>query len=292
MDTSKLLILAVALNCASASTAFAATAILTWDAAPAAEMVTGWKIYYDRDQAGPPYDGTEANEGPSPIDVPLGTLADPTAPTLEITGLESCVSYWFTASAYNDAGESDFSGEVEKKVVAPPGNLAAVSNTPGEVTLTWVAPPAGDPGIIPNYQIYYDLDGPGEPYSGAGSPFGIPAANEVTIEGLTTRATYWFVVDSVCDNFANKRSEEVSVVVAAEEEEMPDPDMGTPTPPPVIPDDPDTGAQEPPAAELSDEGCGCATGAQPASVVWLAFLAVAGVFRMRRRATSRARRRR
>lgn len=269
---------------ASPNAAWAVTSTLSWDPAPDAEMVTGWKIYYDRDQPGPPYDGTDANEGPSPIDVPIASIADPMMPTIQISGLESCVTYWFAATAYNDAGESDFSAEVEKKVVAKPSDVMAVSNAPGEVTVSWGGPPADDPGMIPGYQIFYDLDTSGEPYSAPGSPFAVSGVTEVNLTGLTTRATYYFVVDSVCDNFASNRSDEVSVQVIAELPGQPGSDVGTQPNPPPGDDEVDMGTEPAPSGELADDGCGCRVGGRPAPSAWLGLLfAVVGVGRRKLR---------
>lgn len=250
----------------------AAKATLSWDPPAAGEMVTGWKVYYDRDMAGAPYEGTEADQGPSPIDLPIASIADPMAPSFEVTGLESCVTYYFALTAYNDAGESDFSNEASKKVAAAPRNLTAVSQVPGEVLLTWEGPPPDDPGIIPGYQVFYDLDGPGEPYSAPGSPFTNPTT-EANLTGLTTNATYWFVVDSVCDNFASSRSEEVSVQVIAELPDGPDPDPVDPTPIEPTPDPGDDGDDEP-AATTTDAGCGCASAPHSANGSWLLVVAL------------------
>lgn len=271
----KLVLVGVFVSWAPVS-AEAAEAVLTWEYAEPDPSITGWKIYYDSDQPGPPYDGTEANEGPSPIDVPIATLADPSMPTVTLTGFESCKVYWFAATAYNDAGESDFSGEVEKKLVAKPRDVTAVSEAVGEVHLSWNGPPDDDPGMIPSYQISYDWDGPGEPYTAAGSPLSISGVTEIVLSNLTTNATYYFVVDSICDNFATKRSDEVSVRVISEL-----PDMGS-TPGPVIPTQPDpvSGADMGTDADTyvgaADEGCACTTGAPRTSGAW-SMLALLGV---------------
>jgi hypothetical protein len=54
---------------------------------------------------GPPYNGVDANEGDSPIDVGGGT-------TFTLTGLVDSETYSFSITAYNDAGESSYSNQV------------------------------------------------------------------------------------------------------------------------------------------------------------------------------------
>jgi len=62
-------------------------------------------LYYKAGADGPAYDGTEANEGESPIDVGLST-------TFTLTGLDETETYFFTLTAYNDDAESGPSNEV------------------------------------------------------------------------------------------------------------------------------------------------------------------------------------
>ena len=45
------------------------SASLSWDAIPSTMMGYGYKVYYDNDASGPPYQGTGATQGDSPIDV-------------------------------------------------------------------------------------------------------------------------------------------------------------------------------------------------------------------------------
>ena len=45
------------------------TAQLSWDAIPSATTGYGYKVYYDTDASGPPYEGTGLPEGDAPIDV-------------------------------------------------------------------------------------------------------------------------------------------------------------------------------------------------------------------------------
>ena len=85
---------------------------LVWDANMESD-IAGYKIYYDID-AGPPYDGMEAQEGFSPIDVMLGQDEDSDLDIVQYTthGLPDGI-YFFSVTAYNSKGlESGYSNEV------------------------------------------------------------------------------------------------------------------------------------------------------------------------------------
>lgn len=65
-------------------------------------QVEGYKLYYKKGgSAGPPFDGSDAIEGRSPIHIPGLT-------SFTICGLENNATYHFALTAYNSAGESDF----------------------------------------------------------------------------------------------------------------------------------------------------------------------------------------
>lgn len=75
---------------------------LAWSTDPA---VDGYKVYYKAGSSGPPYDGTGAAEGDSPIDV--GWLSEFT-----LRNLSDDEDYYFALTAYNEYGESGYSPEV------------------------------------------------------------------------------------------------------------------------------------------------------------------------------------
>ena len=116
--------LAVALvGLALAQSAAAATVTLSWDA----QAVDGFRVYYGGSTA---YDGTEAVQGPSPVGVPSSSLADPNAPSFQLSGLTSCTHVYFALTAYNfdgDGGilESDLSNQVDITVVQRPLDVVA-----------------------------------------------------------------------------------------------------------------------------------------------------------------------
>ncbi len=73
----------------------------SWSANP--EPVTGYKLYYKKGgEAGPPFNGTGAQQAPSPISVGKKT-------GFTITGLQNNTTYHFAITAINNTTESDFS---------------------------------------------------------------------------------------------------------------------------------------------------------------------------------------
>lgn len=108
-----------------ARSGFAAQITLAWD--PNTEVnLAGYKIYYKGDTPGAQYDGTGANEGDSPIDVPLELLIDEDSPEYKLTGLSDTKTYYFVVTAYDyDTRESGYSGEVST------GSTASAASTGG-----------------------------------------------------------------------------------------------------------------------------------------------------------------
>jgi MYXO-CTERM domain-containing protein len=196
--------------------ATAATVTLAWDANTEPEVI-GYKIYYDTD-SGHPYEGTQANEGPSPVDFPVSSLADPTAPSVELSGLPSCTYFYFAVTAYDASAESDYSGEVSARLVAKPESVTATAESATSLRVSWVAPPADDDGTIPRFFVHYDTDS-GEPYEGAGSPIEVatsslsdPSNPSYVLSGLVAGTTYYVAVASGCDDDTRKLSEEATGV--------------------------------------------------------------------------------
>ena len=81
------------------------TAQLSWDPIPSTTMGYGYKVYYDTDGPGPPYEGTGLPEGDAPIDVRNLT-------EFTLTGLRGR-RIWVTVTAYDTLGrESWYASEV------------------------------------------------------------------------------------------------------------------------------------------------------------------------------------
>jgi hypothetical protein len=107
--------------------AVAADVELAWDANTESNLA-GYYLYYKTGSSGAPYDGTEANEGDSPIQVPLGDLPDQDNPSYTITGLSDTETYFFVVTAFNtDGHESGYSNEVSYQ---PPPTSPPSSNLP------------------------------------------------------------------------------------------------------------------------------------------------------------------
>lgn len=106
-----------------AGAASAGTVTLAWDANTESDLA-GYKLYYDTAVAREPYDGEGADQGKSPIELPLAALTTAAAPQYTLTGL-SQKTYFFAVTAYNTDGlESGYSNEVRanlKPPVAPSG---------------------------------------------------------------------------------------------------------------------------------------------------------------------------
>lgn len=94
------ILILIALSIFLTTTSFAKDYSFSWTANDG--QVEGYKFYYKKGgSAGPPFDGSEAIEGESPI-----TIAD--FNSLTISGLEDNTTYHFALTAYNGVDESDF----------------------------------------------------------------------------------------------------------------------------------------------------------------------------------------
>jgi len=98
----------------------AATVALSWDA-NTEPTLAGYRVYYKSGSSLLPFDGTEASEGISPIDVRSSTTAT-------ISGLDPDKSYYFTVTAYDSLGvESDYS-----RIVYVPGAGVLAGDVDGD----------------------------------------------------------------------------------------------------------------------------------------------------------------
>jgi len=84
---------------------------LAWDPNEEADL-DGYKIYYKCCVSGPPYDGSEAYQGDSPVLVYLEDLQNNNNPKFELDGLSKQNDYYFTVTAFDsEFNESAFSRE-------------------------------------------------------------------------------------------------------------------------------------------------------------------------------------
>ena len=132
-----------------ASTASARSISLAWNANPESD-VAGYKIYYQSDSPTLPFDGVEANEGASPIDV--GDLTD-----FSLSGLSDSRIYYFAVVAYNADGiESPWSDVVASSwvpaLLSPDNGASADSNA---VKFIWESAPTGHNAT---FTLYYGTD--------------------------------------------------------------------------------------------------------------------------------------
>jgi len=102
----------------------------TWS--PNLENVDGYRIYYKNGSSGPPYDGTGADEGSSPV-------ATGNVTSFTLHGLSTTATYYFTITAYIGSVESDYAQEVmllpEGAANSPPTAVIASSATVGSAPL-------------------------------------------------------------------------------------------------------------------------------------------------------------
>lgn len=132
------------------------TFTLSWDANDPAEAITGYELHYDL-RAGPPYLGTFADQGPSPIDIPVATLEDAQQPSFELSGIPPCSTIFLRMKAYNAEAISDFTEEISGTVAYKPQEVLARPLSSESVQVSWKAPPPGYVDKISRYLVYYDM---------------------------------------------------------------------------------------------------------------------------------------
>lgn len=83
-----------------------------WDPSTEPDL-KGYKVYYKTGSPGPPYRGTGAWEGESPIEVNADDVTMGNISVFTLTGLEDTQVYYFVVTAYDEKGfESGYSNEV------------------------------------------------------------------------------------------------------------------------------------------------------------------------------------
>jgi hypothetical protein len=146
------------LLCVTASV-YALDVTLAWDANTEPDLA-GYKLYYKTGSPGPPYGGTGATEGNSPIDV--GNVTQFT-----IHGLSNGITYHFAATAYDTENlESGYSNEVtydanySKPIggytadhVIPEAQISQSTTGTGVITIHFkIKDPTSDPCTLHTFQ--------------------------------------------------------------------------------------------------------------------------------------------
>ncbi|WP_458776036.1 PKD domain-containing protein [Desulforhopalus sp. 52FAK] len=150
------------------------------------EPVEGYKLYYKKGgSAGPPFDGADAADGVSPID--LGKVT-----SFTITGLEDNSTYHFALTAYNGSEESDFTDVITVVPDTPDPPVVIGASYP----FSWSA----NTEPVEGYKLYYKKGGSaGPPFDGAdaaegASPIDLGKVTSFTITGLEDNTTYHFAL--------------------------------------------------------------------------------------------------
>ena len=98
---------------------YAADVTLAWNGNAESDLA-GYYIYYKSGTSGAPYNGTDVEEGDSPIKIPLGDFADPANPEYTLHGLSDTETSFLVLTAYDsEDNESDFSNEVSYQPSTP-----------------------------------------------------------------------------------------------------------------------------------------------------------------------------
>ena len=110
----------------SANIAHCVDLSFAWDKNTESDLA-GYYIYYKTSSSGAPYDGTGADEGNSPIKIPLSNLSDPENPEYTIHGLSDTEASFFVSTAYDTTNnESGYSNELSFQPSSAP-MLSSVS---------------------------------------------------------------------------------------------------------------------------------------------------------------------
>ena len=85
---------------------------LEWDANTEPDVL-GYRVYYKTGSPGPPYSGTGASEGESPIALDASAVSIGNLCRFSLTGLSNTETYCCVVTAHDTAGnESDYSNEI------------------------------------------------------------------------------------------------------------------------------------------------------------------------------------
>ncbi len=146
--------------------------------------LAGYKIYYDTDGTGAPYNGIGITQGSSPVTVPLASLSDVSNPEFVLSGLTVSTTYYIAVTAYDtSANESGYSNEITATESPPPmGNdppTAGINATPTQgmapLSVSFSGTGTDTDGTITNYTWAFGdgssstLQNPTKTYTSAGT---------------------------------------------------------------------------------------------------------------------------
>jgi fibronectin type 3 domain-containing protein len=138
---------------------------------------------------------------------PYTQIATPTSANYTDTGLTNGTKYFYVVSAYNSAGQSANSAEVNATAVLPapsaPTGLAASAGN-AQVSLTWTVTPSAN-----SYHVKRSTT------SGAETQIAVPTSNSYSDTGLTNGTKYFYVVSAVSSGGESANSSEVSATPSA-----------------------------------------------------------------------------
>lgn len=144
------------------------------------EQIDGYKLYYDTDTSGAPYQGTGAQEGGSPVTITSGQSTQTT-----LHGLSDTATYHFSLTAFTSNEESGYSSEI---------TVQSESSNNGEITAHFAWTPNTE-SELNGYKIHYGTThGTYTEVADIGNPT-IGADNKVhgEVAQLTEGTTYYFV---------------------------------------------------------------------------------------------------
>ncbi len=144
LTLARLLVLATLAGLFLVQSATAREYSFSWTANP--EPVEGYRFYYKNGgEASPPFSGSDANEGISPIDIGNAT-------SFTISGLVENTTYHFAVTAYNGSEESDYSELVSVYFTEIPLTAVIVADSQeGEAPFTVAFSASESTGEIANY---------------------------------------------------------------------------------------------------------------------------------------------
>lgn len=189
-------LISIALIFCLATPSHAMDVTLAWDANTESDLA-GYKVYYDTN-SGHPYTGGGAQEGSSPIDVPLNKDEDPNPAVFRHT-IHNLPNgkYYFAVTAHNvGLLESGYSNEVSKESVSdttPPviSNVRATAASDTAAVIEWTT---DEPS---NSQVQYGTSSSAwGNYSASKDDAAMVTSHSVTLTGLLGGTLYYFRVGS------------------------------------------------------------------------------------------------